>query len=221
MTVTLQTERGQTLDQVRAFVEGSEVVDPRFHGGRLSRRPTRSRSRRHLSSLREEGAGGVHRQDIPRKSRNERCAMVHGRQAEHAPWWAVIGSVPADSAARQGTFPYHPPYRVAEGEHVHEQIDRRSPERALHGSRAAGTGRDGRCGRGSPRRPPRPGAPGWRRGRHPREPRKLRLGRGLPGNAAPLRTRHPARALGVRNHPGGPAAVLGRKGGPPPTERAA
>ena len=40
--MTLQTERVRTLDQVRAFVEGSEVVDPRFHGGRLSRVPTGS-----------------------------------------------------------------------------------------------------------------------------------------------------------------------------------
>ena len=41
MIVTLQTERVRTLDQMRAFVEGSEAVDPRFHGGRLSRGPTR------------------------------------------------------------------------------------------------------------------------------------------------------------------------------------
>ena len=32
--MTLRTERVRTLDQVRAFVEGSEAVDPRFHGGR-------------------------------------------------------------------------------------------------------------------------------------------------------------------------------------------
>ena len=44
MIVTLQTERVRTLDQVRAFVEGSEAVDPRFHGGGLSRGPTGSRS---------------------------------------------------------------------------------------------------------------------------------------------------------------------------------
>ena len=39
--MTLQTERVRTLDQVRAFVEGSEAVDPRFHGDRFSRRRTR------------------------------------------------------------------------------------------------------------------------------------------------------------------------------------
>ena len=32
MIVTLQTERVRTPEQVRAFVEGSEAVDPRFHG---------------------------------------------------------------------------------------------------------------------------------------------------------------------------------------------
>ena len=39
MIVTLQTERVQTLEQVRAFVEGSEAVDPRtrFRGHKLSR----------------------------------------------------------------------------------------------------------------------------------------------------------------------------------------
>ena len=30
--MTLRTERVRTLDQVRAFVEGSEAVDPRFLG---------------------------------------------------------------------------------------------------------------------------------------------------------------------------------------------
>ena len=39
MIVTLQTERVRTLDQVRAFVEGSEAVDPRtrFREHKLSR----------------------------------------------------------------------------------------------------------------------------------------------------------------------------------------
>ena len=39
MIVTLQTERVRTLEQVRAFVEGSEAVDPRtrFRGHKLSR----------------------------------------------------------------------------------------------------------------------------------------------------------------------------------------
>ena len=39
--MTLRTERVRTLDQVRAFVEGSEAVDPRFHGGRLHGGPSR------------------------------------------------------------------------------------------------------------------------------------------------------------------------------------
>ena len=44
MIVTPQTERVRTLDQVRAFVQGSEAVDPHFHRGGLSRGPTGSRS---------------------------------------------------------------------------------------------------------------------------------------------------------------------------------
>ena len=69
-------------------------------------------------------------------------------------------------------IPYPLPCRAVEGEHVHEQADYRSPERALHSSCTAGTDGDGRRDRGWPCQPPHPRAPGWRHDRYPREPRE-------------------------------------------------
>ena len=214
--------RGQTAEGKEGTITGEDVnhfiaatANPAWASPRTSLRPR-------SSSLREAGAGGSVGRRFPG---NPERAMRNGVQAPSGALASAGGDrvwYGQDRRHGSGGFPYHPPYRADEEGAVDEQIDYRSSERALRGSRAAGSDRGGRRRvRGSPCRPAGSRAPRRCHGRRPREPREPRLGRGLPGNAAPFRARHPARALGVRNRPGGSADVLGRKGGTPPTERTA
>ena len=112
MIVTLQTERVRTLDQVRAFVEGSEAVDPRFHGGGLLRGPSgnrctsscagrwcgwttsgsASRTRgwsEHLSELAGES------RSARRQRKEEVCAKGHEE------WEAIMATINLHAEARQ------------------------------------------------------------------------------------------------------------------------
>ena len=116
--------------------------------------------------------GRIRRQEIPRKSGTSHAQW---RQAPSGARAAAGGDrvwYGQDRRHGRGGLPYHPPYRADEEGAANEQIDYRSSERVLYGSRAAGPDRGGRRRvRGSPPcRPAGSRAPPRRHGWRPRKP---------------------------------------------------